>query len=153
VAPDNPFVGTTGARPEVWSYGFRNPWRFSFERVTRDLYIGDVGESRWEEVNHASAANGAGRGVNYGWSRREGRHCFRGEQCDQAGLTLPVVEDDHSDGCAVISGYVYRGAAIPSLQGSYFYADYCRGWVRSFRCKVVWPPGRPTGRRSGPEVE
>jgi glucose/arabinose dehydrogenase len=153
VPPDNPFVGTTGARPEVWSYGFRNPWRFSFDRATGDLYIGDVGESRWEEVNHASTAGGAGRGVNYGWSRMEGRHCFRGEQCDQAGLTLPVLEYDHSDGCAVIGGYVYRGAAIPALQGNYFYADYCRGWVRSFRMKggvaveqTDWPALQPGGQ-------
>ncbi len=153
VPPDNPFVGTSGARPEVWSYGFRNPWRFSFDRATGDLYIGDVGESRWEEVNHASAADGAGRGVNYGWSRMEGRHCFRDEQCDQAGLTLPVLEYNHSNGCSVVGGYVYRGAAIPELQGNYFYADYCGGWVRSFRMEggmavdeTDWPALRPGGR-------
>jgi glucose/arabinose dehydrogenase len=153
VPPDNPFVGTAGARPEVWSYGLRNPWRFSFDRATGDLYIGDVGESRWEEVNHASAAGGAGRGVNYGWSLMEGRHCFRGEGCDQAGLTLPVLEYGHSDGCSVTGGYVYRGAAIPTLQGSYFYADYCGGWVRSFRMEggmaveeTDWPALRPGGR-------
>ena len=141
------------ARPEVWSYGLRNPWRFSFDRATGDLYIGDVGESRWEEVNHASAADGAGRGVNYGWSRMEGRHCFGGEPCDQAGLTLPVLEYEHSNGCSVIGGYVYRGAAIPALQGSYFYADYCLGWVRSFRMEggmaveeTDWPALRPGGR-------
>jgi glucose/arabinose dehydrogenase len=153
VPPDNPFVGTADARPEVWSYGFRNPWRFSFDRATGDLYIGDVGESRWEEVDYASAADGAGRGVNYGWSRMEGRHCFGREECDQAGLTLPVVEYDHSSGCSVTGGYVYRGAAIPSLQGKYFYADYCGGWVRSFRMEggtVVeetdWPELAPGGR-------
>jgi glucose/arabinose dehydrogenase len=153
VPPDNPFVGTVGARPEVWSYGFRNPWRFSFDRGTGDLYIGDVGESRWEEVNHASAADGAGRGVNYGWSVMEGQHCFRGAQCDQTGLTLPVLEYSHSDGCAVMSGYVYRGAAIPALQGTYFYADYCLGWVRSFRMEggaavdqTDWPALQPGGQ-------
>jgi glucose/arabinose dehydrogenase len=152
VPPDNPFVGTTGARPEVWSYGFRNPWRFSFDRATGDLYVGDVGESKWEEVDYASAAEGAGRGVNYGWSLMEGRHCFR-QGCDQAGLTLPVVEYGHTDGCAVISGYVYRGAAIPALQGNYFYADYCRGWVRSFRIEggvaveeTDWPALQPGGQ-------
>ena len=91
VPPDNPFVGTAGARPEVWSYGFRNPWRFSFDRATGDLYIGDVGESKWEEVDYASAADGAGRGVNYGWSRMEGQHCFGRAECDQTGLTLPVL--------------------------------------------------------------
>jgi glucose/arabinose dehydrogenase len=150
--PDNPFVGTANARPEIWSYGLRNPWRFTFDRATGDLYIGDVGESRWEEVNYASAADGAGRGLNYGWSRMEGRHCFRGDECDQAGLTLPVLEYSHSSGCSVISGYVYRGAAIPALQGTYFFADFCGGWVRSFRMEggmVVdetdWPALRPGG--------
>jgi glucose/arabinose dehydrogenase len=153
VPPDNPFVGTTGARPEIWSYGLRNPWRFSFDRATGDLYIGDVGESRWEEVNHASAADGAGRGINYGWSRMEGGHCFGGEQCDQTGLTLPVLEYSHSDGCAVTGGYVYRGTAIPGLQGTFFYADYCAGWVRSFRIEggvaveeTDWPALRPGGQ-------
>ena len=87
VPPDNPFVGTAGARPEIWSYGFRNPWRFSFDRANGDLYIGDVGESDWEEIERASAAGGAGRGVNYGWSRMEGLHCFGRQECDQAGLT------------------------------------------------------------------
>jgi glucose/arabinose dehydrogenase len=132
VPPDNPFVGTAGARPEVWSYGFRNPWRFSFDRANGDLYIGDVGESKWEEVDYSSAADGAGRGVNYGWSLMEGRHCFS-HNCNQTGLTLPVVEYSHTDGCAVSSGFVYRGAALPFLQGTYFYADYCFGWVKSFR--------------------
>jgi glucose/arabinose dehydrogenase len=153
VPPDNPFVGTAGARPEVWSYGFRNPWRFSFDRATGDLHIGDVGESKWEEVDYASAADGAGRGVNYGWSQMEGQHCFSHAECDQSGLTLPVLEYPHSDGCAVTSGYVYRGAAIPFLQGKYFYADYCLGWVRSFRMEggvavdqIDWPELRPEGR-------
>jgi glucose/arabinose dehydrogenase len=152
VPPDNPFVGTPGARPEVWSYGLRNPWRFSFDRATGDLYIADVGESRYEEVNYASAADGAGRGINYGWSQMEGRHCFRGEGCDQTGLTLPVLEYDHPDGCSVTGGYVYRGVAIPGLQGTYFYADFCGGWVRSFRMQggvVVeqtdWPALGPGG--------
>jgi glucose/arabinose dehydrogenase len=133
VPPDNPFVGIAGDRAEVWSYGFRNPWRFSFDRGTGDLYIGDVGESTWEEVNVASAADGAGRAVNYGWSRMEGPECFGRAGCDQAGLTLPIVAYNHDTGCAVSGGYVYRGAAIPGLQGTYLYADYCRGWVRSFR--------------------
>jgi glucose/arabinose dehydrogenase len=153
VPADNPFVATAGARPEIWSYGFRNPWRFSFDRGTGDLYIGDVGESTWEEVDYASAADGAGRGVNYGWSRMEGKHCFGRADCDQTGLTLPVLEYQHSDGCSVISGYVYRGAAIPTLQGTYFYADFCRGWVRSFRMeagalvgKTDWPELEPGGR-------
>jgi glucose/arabinose dehydrogenase len=153
VPADNPFVGTAGARPEVWSYGFRNPWRFSFDPATGDLYVGDVGESDWEEVDYSSAADGAGRGLNYGWSLMEGQHCVRTQGCDQSGLTLPVLEYDHADGCAVISGYVYRGASIPHLQGTYFYADYCSGWVRSFRMeagtpmdKTDWPTLRPGGQ-------
>jgi glucose/arabinose dehydrogenase len=153
VPPDNPFVATPDARPEVWSYGLRNPWRFSFDPVTGDLYIGDVGERRWEEVNYASAASGAGKGVNYGWGRMEGGHCFQvNTQCDQTGLTLPVLEYDHLEGCSVIGGYVYRGSAIPGLQGHYFYADYCSGWVRSFRMdggvavdRTEWPTLQPGG--------
>jgi glucose/arabinose dehydrogenase len=153
VPPDNPFVGVPSARPEVWSYGLRNPWRFSFDPATGDLYLADVGERRYEEVNYASAAAGAGRGVNYGWSRMEGRHCFGREECDQTGLTLPVLEYDHSDGCSITGGYVYRGAGIPRLQGTYFYADYCGGWVRSLRMQggvVVeetdWPELQAGGR-------
>jgi glucose/arabinose dehydrogenase len=152
VPPDNPFVGVEGASPEVWSYGLRNPWRFSFDRGTGDLYVGDVGQGQWEEIDYASAADGAGRGTNYGWSRMEGRHCVSGDTCDQSGLTLPVLEYDHESGCSVSGGYVYRGTAIPELQGHYFYADYCQGWVRSFRIEagaVVeeadWPNLRPGG--------
>ena len=133
VPADNPFVGTEGARAEVWSYGFRNPWRFSFDRANGDLYIGDVGEGDWEELDYSSAADGAGRGINYGWSRMEGKHCFIGRECDQTGLTPPVLEYHHANGCSIISGYVYRGAAMPSLQGTYFFADFCEGWVRSLR--------------------
>jgi glucose/arabinose dehydrogenase len=133
VPPDNPFLTTAGARPEVWGYGLRNPWRFSFDRATGDLYIGDVGESNWEEINYSSAAEGAGRGINYGWAVMEGPDCVRGSGCDQTGLTLPTVSYEHPDGCSVTGGYVYRGAAIPGLQGTYFYSDFCGGWVRSFR--------------------
>jgi glucose/arabinose dehydrogenase len=151
VPPDNPFVAVAGARPEVWSYGLRNPWRFSFDRATGDLYIGDVGESRFEEVNFASAADGAGRGVNFGWSLMEGLHCLR-QECDGTGLALPVVEYSHEDGCSVTGGYVYRGSAVPSLQGKYFYSDFCRGWVRSLRMEggvaleqTDWPELQPGG--------
>jgi glucose/arabinose dehydrogenase len=133
VPPDNPFVGTPGARTEVWSYGLRNPWRFSFDRATGDLYIADVGQANWEEVNYASAGTGAGRGVNYGWSIMEGLQCFGANPCDQDGLTLPVVQYGHDQGCSITGGYVYRGTAVRSLQGHYLYADFCRGWVRSFQ--------------------
>jgi glucose/arabinose dehydrogenase len=153
VPPDNPFVSRAGAAPEVWSYGLRNPWRFSFDRSTADLYIGDVGEGAWEEVDVAPAADGGGKGVNFGWNLREGTHCYASNPCAQLGLTLPVLEYGHKEGCSVTGGYVYRGAAIPDLQGHYFYADYCEGWVRSFRYEngrateqADWPSLRPGGQ-------
>jgi glucose/arabinose dehydrogenase len=133
VPPDNPFIAQAGARPEIWSYGLRNPWRFSFDRGTGDLYIADVGEGRFEEVDVSPAAGGAGKGLNYGWNRMEGNHCFNRGECDQTGLTLPAHEYSHSQGCSITGGYVYRGSAIPALQGLYFFADFCHGWVRSFR--------------------
>jgi glucose/arabinose dehydrogenase len=133
VPSDNPFVAVAGARPEVWSYGLRNPWRFSFDPASGDLYIADVGQNAWEEVDVATAASGAGRGANFGWNATEGRHCFADPGCDPAGYALPVLEYSHAEGCSITGGYVYRGAAIPALQGHYFYGDYCSGWVRSFR--------------------
>jgi glucose/arabinose dehydrogenase len=149
---DNPFVGRTDAEPAIWSYGLRNPWRFSFDRATGDLYIADVGQSAWEEVDVATAAAGIGKGVNYGWNRMEGAHCYAASACDTTGLALPVLEYDHGQGCSIIGGYVYRGAAIPALQGHYFYSDYCNGWVRSFRLqdgqaveKAQWPTLAPGG--------
>jgi glucose/arabinose dehydrogenase len=152
VPPDNPFVGRSGARGEIWSYGLRNPWRFSFDRLTGDLYIGDVGQDRLEEIDVAAASAGGGRGVNYDWNVMEGRSCYAASSCDTTGLTLPVLQYDHGQGCSVTGGYVYRGAAIPALQGHYFYADYCRGFVRSFRLvngapaeQADWPTLRPGG--------
>ena len=144
---DNPFVDTAGARPEVWAYGLRNPWRFSFDRETGDLYIADVGQNRTEEVN---AVSGAGRGLNYGWNVMEGTSCFEPrEGCDEEGLTLPVTEYDHGDGCSVTGGYVYRGAAIPDLRGTYLYSDYCSGFVRGFR----YTNGRAENERRFTELE
>ncbi|MGH7535539.1 MAG: PQQ-dependent sugar dehydrogenase, partial [Gemmatimonadales bacterium] len=152
IPPDNPFAGATDARPEVWSHGLRNPWRFSFDRATGDLYIADVGQDRWEEIDVALGSEGGGNGVNYGWSRMEGNHCFGASRCDPTGLALPVLEYSHQHGCSVTGGYVYRGAAIPALQGHYFYADLCQGWVRSFRLQdghpaeeADWPTLRPGG--------
>lgn len=134
VPPDNPFVTQQPAvRAEVWSYGLRNPWRFSFDRGNGDLYIADVGQNSLEEIDVAPVAAGGGRGLNYGWAIMEGDRCFGGGQCDQTGLTLPTLQYSHRDGCSVIGGYVYRGSAIPALQGLYFYGDFCGGWVRSFR--------------------
>ncbi|MEW6683412.1 MAG: PQQ-dependent sugar dehydrogenase [Nitrospirota bacterium] len=131
IPPDNPFVGTPGARGEIWALGLRNPWRWAFDRTAGRLYIADVGQSAWEEVNVVSATTA---GANYGWDIMEGFHCYEPSSgCDQSGLTLPVIEYGHAEGCSITGGFVYRGAAIPSLQGTYFYADYCDGWVRSFR--------------------
>jgi glucose/arabinose dehydrogenase len=153
VPPDNPFVGLAGARPEVWSFGLRNPWRFSFDPATGDLYIADVGQNAWEEVDVATPAAGAGRGTNFGWNATEGRHCFADPACDPAAFTLPVLEYSHAEGCSITGGYVYRGAAIPALQGHYFYGDYCSGWVRSFRYQdgqatepYQWPTLAPGGQ-------
>jgi glucose/arabinose dehydrogenase len=129
----NPLVGVAGTRSELWNWGLRNPWRFSFDRSTGDLYIGDVGQGEREEIDIGSAATGGGKGANYGWSIMEGMRCYNAGSCDMTGLTLPVLDYTHGDGCSVTGGYVYRGTAIPDLAGTYFYADYCSGWVRSFR--------------------
>ena len=152
VPPDNPFVGQAGASPEVWSYGLRNPWRFTFDPATGDLYIADVGQNAWEEVDVVRAAEGAGRGANFGWNVTEGRHCYADAGCDPTQFTLPVLEYGHDEGCSISGGFVYRGAAIPDLQGHYFYADYCEGWVRSFRLQdgqavesQQWPTLAPGG--------
>jgi glucose/arabinose dehydrogenase len=127
VPRDNPFVGRAGARPEIWDYGLRNPWRFSFDPVTKDLWIADVGQGDWEEVDHEPAGRG---GRNYGWNRLEGSHRFRGGA--PAGAVGPVLEYNHDDGsCTVIGGSVYRGSAIPNLRGAYLYGDYCGGWVKA----------------------
>jgi glucose/arabinose dehydrogenase len=104
----------------------RNPWRLSFDRQTGDLWIGDVGQGQWEEIDVARAGEG---GLNFGWNRMEGAHCFTDDACSQNGLTLPVTEYDHGLGCTVIGGYVYRGAEFPALQGAYLFADYCSGRI------------------------
>jgi len=133
VPSDNPFVGQPGVRPEIWSWGLRNPWRFSFDRSTGDLYIADVGQNAREEINVSTDLAQFGRGRNYGWSIMEGTACFSGSGCSRTGLTLPVLEYGHGEGCSVTGGYAYRGAALALYAGHYFYADYCQGWVRSFR--------------------
>lgn len=131
VPPDNPFVGTAGMRGEIWAWGLRNPWRFAFDRTAGLLYIADVGQTEWEEINVAPAAQG---GLNYGWSITEGAHCYSPSSgCSTQNLTLPAVEYNHSEGCSLTGGFVYRGSRIPELAGHYFYGDYCRGWIRSFR--------------------
>ncbi len=129
IPSDNPFVSGGGAA-EVWAYGLRNPWRFSIDPVENLMYIADVGQERWEEVDIVSVAEG---GYNFGWPLTEGTHCFSPSDCDMTGLTLPVFEYDHDEGCSITGGYVYRGNEIPELAGHYFYGDWCGLWVRSFR--------------------
>ncbi|MFW6184111.1 MAG: PQQ-dependent sugar dehydrogenase [Chloroflexota bacterium] len=130
IPPDNPYAGGEGGRAEVWAIGLRNPWRFSFDRQTGDLFVADVGQNQYEEVNFVPA--GQGGGVNYGWNIMEGVHCYGDQNCDQEGLLLPVVEYSHPQGgCSVTGGYVYRGQQYPQLAGNYFFADYCSGMVWS----------------------
>ncbi len=135
VPPSNPCVGQAGVRPEIWSIGLRNPWRYSFDRLSGDLYLADVGQGDREEVNLSPLTSGGGKGLNYGWSVLEGTICFPvGVPCNAAGLVHPVVEYDHGSGaCSITGGYVYRGPAIPALQGTYFYSDFCTSFIRSFR--------------------
>lgn len=135
IPADNPFVASATHRGELWDIGLRNPWRFSFDRTTGDLYIGDVGQGSREEVDVSLAAGGSGKGANYGWNIMEGKDCYPpGSTCGKTGLTLPVYDYGHEAGaCSVTGGYVYRGAAIPALTGTYLFADYCAGWVHSFR--------------------
>jgi glucose/arabinose dehydrogenase len=131
---DNPFVGEIGFLPEIWGLGLRNPWRFAFDRLTGDLWIGDVGQGSWEEINLQPAASDGGE--NYGWRIMEGKHCFNPSTgCDQTGLTLPVAEYPHGvPPCSsVTGGTVHRGAADPALNGIYFFADYCSGRVWGLR--------------------
>jgi glucose/arabinose dehydrogenase len=133
VPPDNPFVGVEGARPEIWAIGFRNPWRYSFDRSTGDLWIADVGQNQWEEVDVAWAADGGGRGLNFGWSAWEGNHRFNDDQSPD-GVTPPIHEYEHVGAdCSISGGVLYRGAAIPALVGWYVFADYCSGQVRALQ--------------------
>ena len=125
---DNPFAGVDEARGEIWAYGLRNPWRFSFDRETGDLWTGDVGQNQLEEVDLIT------RGLNYGWNVMEGSQCFSPRTgCDPSGLEPPVAEYGRSDGCSVTGGYVYRGGQIPALEGAYLYADYCSGRIWGLR--------------------
>ena len=120
IPADNPFA-KGGGRPEIFAWGFRNPWRWSFDRDSGDLWVGDVGQNRWEEIDSVHL------GGNYGWRIREGAHCFNPDPCDPAGLTDPEVEYSHQEGCSVTAGFVYQGAAIPGLRGTFIFGDYCSG--------------------------
>ena len=129
IPADNPFING-GGRGEVWAYGFRNPWRFAIDKSSGDLWVGDVGQNRFEEVDLVRA------GLNYGWNRMEGAHCFSPSQqeCDEVGLERPVLEYPLTRGrCAIIGGTVYRGDRIPSLNGAYVYGDHCSGEIWALR--------------------
>ena len=133
VPPDNPFVRAAGYLPEIWALGLRNPWRFSFDRGTGDLYIGDVGQGNFEEIDFQPAGDPGGR--NYGWNIMEGDRCYPPGTvgCNRTGLALPVFVYDHALGCSVTGGHVYRGSALPSLQGVYLFGDFCSGRIWGIR--------------------
>jgi glucose/arabinose dehydrogenase len=139
VPGDNPFAHRTGAAPEIWAFGLRNPWRYSFDPPSGLLYIADVGQNKWEEIDAVPARSA---GLNFGWNRMEGAHDFKGRE-PIAGLTPPIEEYGHDEGCSITGGFVYRGHALPALVGCYFFADYCSGWVRSLR----YANGRVSERR------
>jgi glucose/arabinose dehydrogenase len=133
IPPDNPFVERPGARPEIWSFGLRNPWRYSFDRETGDLWIGDVGQSAWEEVN--LQPSGSSGGENYGWNLMEGDHPY-GDGEPPAEAVRPVFEYSQDDGgCTVTGGYVYRGESIPDLYGAFVFGDFCLGELEALRLR------------------
>ncbi|MDX1615684.1 MAG: PQQ-dependent sugar dehydrogenase [Candidatus Promineifilaceae bacterium] len=137
---DNPFVEQSEVPDEIYAYGLRNPWRFSFDRATSDLFLADVGQQQWEEVNFVPRGEGAG--ANFGWNILEGTHCYQASDCDANGTILPVAEYNHQPGhCSVTGGYVYRGEAHEALTGNYFFADYCSGTIWAM---VPGPEGRWT---------
>ena len=139
IPPDNPLVGVAGARPEIYAFGLRNPWRFSFDRLTGELLMGDVGQDAWEELNLLLLAEA--RGANFGWPMTEGAHCFpAGATCDLEGLTLPTLEYGREDGCSVAGGHRYRGTRWPRLEGAYLYGDYCTGkiWAATENADGTW---------------
>jgi glucose/arabinose dehydrogenase len=133
IPPDNPYVGINGY-DEIWSIGVRNPWRFSFDSRTGDLWIGDVGQDRFEEIDRSTAGSGGGRKLNYGWPSLEGTSCFKPMTgCNKTGKTPPIAVYSHSLGCSVTGGYVYRGLAYRGLVGGYLFGDFCSGRIWALR--------------------
>ena len=140
IPENNPFAGQADARPEIWAYGLRNPWRFSFDRETGDLLIGDVGGGAWEEVDVDPAGTG---GLNFGWVLMEGPDCRDQSACDLAEITPPIFAYTHDEGgCSITGGHVYRGTEIPALNGAYLTGDYCSG--------LVWAIDPQSGSASAP---
>jgi glucose/arabinose dehydrogenase len=144
IPPSNPFANTSGARPEIWAYGLRNPWRFGFDRATGDLWIADVGQGSYEEIDFQPATSIGGE--NYGWRRLEGVHCFNPAiGCDNFPNVKPIIEYDHTNGaCSVTGGYVYRGSRYQRLAGTYIYGDYCNG--------IIWGATHPSNGSASSHV-
>ncbi len=139
IPDDNPFVNTPDARPEIWATGLRNPWRYGFDHATGDLYVADVGQGDWEEIDFVAA--GTPGGANFGWNVAEGNHCFRSNACDLSPFVPAAAEYGHGRGdCAVVGGFVYRGMQYPAMQGVYFYADECSGrmWSLTRDASGAW---------------
>ncbi len=145
VPADNPFVNTADALPEIWSYGWRNPWRFSFDRATGDLYVGDVGQNAEEEISFQPSSSAGGE--NYGWRILEGNNCYDANLgCDNPDLVAPIATYSHDLGCSITGGFVYRGEQFPWLQGQYLFADYCTGivWASARDADGAWQTRRVT---------
>ncbi|HEX3067971.1 MAG TPA: PQQ-dependent sugar dehydrogenase [Thermoanaerobaculia bacterium] len=141
VPASNPFFLRPGPRGEIWAYGLRNPWRFSFDRETGDLWIGDVGQDNYEEVDFQPATSIGGE--NYGWRRMEGFHCYNpATNCSDPSFTMPVIEYSHTSGaCSISGGYRYRGTQIPAMRGAYLYGDYCSGTISiATQSGATWTP-------------
>jgi glucose/arabinose dehydrogenase len=142
----NPYAGLAARREEIWAYGLRNPWRFSFDSADSKLYIGDVGQVEREEINVADVNEA---GLNYGWNTTEGLSCYSGAICDKTGITLPAIDHAHPGAVSITGGYVYRGSKIPDITGTYFYGDFGVGWVKSF----VYRNGAATEQKDWPSLK
>ncbi len=139
VPKDNPFIGKEGYKPEIWAYGFRNPWRFSFDKTTGQLFVGDVGQDKWEEVDIVK------KGANYGWRIAEGTHCYNpATACDLKGITMPISEYPHTEGLSVTGGYVYNGKQLPGLKNKYVFADWTGPVFYLQKVGTKWSKGKIT---------
>ncbi|GAA4311947.1 PQQ-dependent sugar dehydrogenase [Mucilaginibacter gynuensis] len=148
VPKDNPFVGKAGVKPEIWAYGFRNPYRFSFDRKTGDLFAGDVGQDLWEEIDIVK------KGANYGWRLVEGTHCYNpATGCDISGITMPITEYSHREGVSVIAGYVYNGQQVPILKNRYLFADWTGPVFYLKKTGVTWQRGKVTLQNLPPNLK